>query len=61
MEFLENKTPSARTPAGTITKGESSTKHTLLSLYEKRPQGDITLEEFESLALSRLRGGLAEE
>eukprot|EP00983_Pelagomonas_calceolata_P111428 1159780-Pelagomonas_calceolata.AAC.5 len=47
--------PDKATP-GTKGKGEHSNRHTLLTLYEERPQGDITLEEFESLALDRLRG-----
>lgn len=42
------------TPGGA---GKHSTKHTLLSLYAEAPAGDITLEEFEKLALDRLRGG----
>jgi hypothetical protein len=37
-------------------KGEYTTRHTLLSMYGELPQGDITLEDFESLALDRLRG-----
>ena len=33
-----------------------STRHTLLSLYSNAPSEDITLDEFERLALERLRG-----
>ncbi len=36
--------------------GEHSTRHTLLSLYTELPAGNISIEEFEALALDRLRG-----
>ncbi len=62
MQFI-SRTPRSgygdvKTPGTAYGKasGEASARHTLLSLYEHRPQGDITLEEFESLALDRLRG-----
>jgi len=52
---------SISTPGTGLTSraGEHSTRHTLLSMYAARPEGDITLEEFESLALDRLRGACA--
>ncbi|KAF5828854.1 eukaryotic and archaeal DNA primase, large subunit-domain-containing protein [Dunaliella salina] len=58
MQFV-SKTPrgpsfGSATP-NTAKGGERINRHTLLTLYEERPQGDITLEEFESLALDRLR------
>lgn len=37
-------------------EGPNSTKHKLLTMYSELPRGDITLEEFEKLALDRLRG-----
>ena len=33
-----------------------ATRHTLLSMYASSPAEDITLDEFERLALERLRG-----
>ena len=53
MQFL------GTAPKPSITTGqgnEHSTRHTILSLYAELPSEDITLEEFERLALERLRG-----
>eukprot|EP00955_Chlamydomonas_euryale_P108340 365842-Chlamydomonas_euryale.AAC.8 len=36
--------------------GEHATRHTLLSMYAQPPCEDISLDEFERLALERLRG-----
>ncbi|KAJ9512891.1 hypothetical protein QJQ45_029132 [Haematococcus lacustris] len=36
--------------------GQHSTRHTTLSMYSELPVGDISLEDFEQLALDRLRG-----
>ncbi|GFH22406.1 uncharacterized protein HaLaN_19866 [Haematococcus lacustris] len=35
--------------------GQHSTRHTTLSMYSELPVGDISLEDFEQLALDRLR------
>lgn len=45
------------TPGSARDGGLHTNKHTLLSLYTELPTGDIPLEEFEKLALDRLRGG----
>lgn len=36
--------------------GEHATRHTLLSMYATPPAEDISMDEFERLALERLRG-----
>lgn len=53
MQFLATAKPlaQAKTPAG-----QNATRHTILNLYTELPSGDITLEEFERLALERLKG-----
>ena len=40
-------------------EGDAATRNTLLSLYGSLPYEDISIEEFERLALERLRGQLA--
>ncbi len=43
--------------AGTpLVDGEHATRALILSMYTDYPSEDITLEEFERLALERLRG-----
>lgn len=40
-------------------EGDAATRNTLLSLYGSLPSEDISIEEFERLALERLRGEFA--
>ena len=40
--------------------GKHSDAHTLLSMYASPPREEISLDEFERLALERLRGGWAD-
>ena len=42
-------------------EGDAATRNTLLSLYGNLPSVDISIEEFERIALERLRGELMEQ
>lgn len=53
MQFLGSSKPQ---PVKASDSDRHSTRHTLLSLYSNAPSEDISLDEFERLALERLRG-----
>ncbi len=56
MEFISH-TKAQANKAGSE-DGNHSNAHTLLSMYSNAPSEQVTLDEFERLALERLRGGL---
>lgn len=56
MQFQKTLSSLAAAKAVAVAAGENATRHTLLSMYSDSPREDISLDEFERLALERLRG-----
>ncbi|KAG1675409.1 hypothetical protein FOA52_012328 [Chlamydomonas sp. UWO 241] len=55
MQFQKTLSSVVAAKAEAVAAGEHATRHTLLSMYAASPIEDISLDEFERLALERLR------